>query len=66
MPDFRQLLIDLVAGFSNETNASDVAGDAFKVLRLAGIEVPEDVSDLDELSRYLLAEENAVSLWYGR
>lgn len=62
-PNYKQILINLIAGASLCDHMGDMASDLFEAARQAGFNVPDEVYDLDDLSEYLVKTQSAETLF---
>lgn len=69
MTDYRQILINLIAGLDLCDHMGDVSDDKYEALKQIGItNIPEGVDDGDDESKSLgqwLAEEHDATTLYG-
>jgi hypothetical protein len=59
----RQILLNLIASMGLADHMGDVAGDCWRALELAGVEIPDDIGALNELMQWLGREHGATSIW---
>jgi hypothetical protein len=64
-PDYKGILINLIAGLSLSENQGDIVEDCLKALSMTEIIVPATIADLDELAKYLAVHHDATNLWGG-
>lgn len=61
--DHKTILLNLIAGASLADHMGDMAGDLFKALKLMGVDVPDCVTNVDQLGAYLGKEYGATTLY---
>ncbi len=62
-PDYRLILLSLIASLSLAEGSGDVSEDCWRALKLAQIVVPDDIDDDGELADWLASKYNALGVW---
>lgn len=62
-PDYRKLLLSLIGSLGLCDHMGDVADDVWEVLKEIGIEIPEEVSDLNDLGHWLGKNHGVQTVW---
>lgn len=66
-PDYRQILLNMLAGLSLADHLGDVATDALEAADLAGfldgVATDEDLGDLEDLTRVLVRDHKATTVF---
>lgn len=59
----RQVLINLIAGFSLADHMGDAWRDCYQALKQIGIELPDDIDDDSDVAAFLVKEHGAKTVW---
>lgn len=62
-PDYKKLLINLLASMSLADHKGDIADDAFYTIKLMGIELPDSVDCIDKFLPYFVRHHGATTVY---